>query len=206
MEGPPCDMLDRDRGTVYGRWLVVQRVEREGWTVAATAEGAGVSRKTAYRWLRRWSAEGEAVLAIVRDPQGLEPDNYFVTTDTTAQPVQVVSAYADRWAIEDTFRNTKQFLGAEDPQSWVGAGPEQVVALVRWMSAAVWDWFVATPSQQSLWPVRPCHPTKRTPSFQDAVASLRREGWTRTILDASPHRRLSRENATTLLDVLAEAA
>ncbi len=74
------------------------------------------------------------------------------------------------------------------------------------MSAAVWDWFVATPSQQSLWPVRPWYPSKRTPSFQDAVASLRREVWTRTIFDASPHRRLSRKNATALLDVLAEAA
>ena len=39
------------------------------------------------------------LLVIVRDPQGLEPDDYFVTTDTTAQPAQVASAYADRWAI-----------------------------------------------------------------------------------------------------------
>lgn len=146
------------------------------------------------------------LLVIVRDPQGLEPDDYLVTTDITAQPAQVASAYADRWAIEDTFRNTKQFLGAEDPQSWVGAGPERVVALACWMSAAVWDWFVATPSQQSLWPARPWYPSKHTPSFQDAVASLRREVWTRTIFDASPHRRLSRKNATALLDVLAEAA
>jgi transposase InsO family protein len=36
---------------------VVQRVRREGWTVAATAEAAGVSRETVYRWLRRWEAE-----------------------------------------------------------------------------------------------------------------------------------------------------
>jgi len=52
----------RPRLTVYGRWLVVQRVERQGWTVAGTAEAAGVSRETAYRWLRRWRAEGEAGL------------------------------------------------------------------------------------------------------------------------------------------------
>jgi transposase InsO family protein len=47
----------RARLTEYGRWLLVQRVEREGWTVAATAEAAGVSRETVYRWLRRWEAE-----------------------------------------------------------------------------------------------------------------------------------------------------
>jgi transposase len=44
----------RARLTEYGRWL---RVEREGWTVAATAEAAGVSRETVYQWLRRWEAE-----------------------------------------------------------------------------------------------------------------------------------------------------
>jgi hypothetical protein len=56
------DVRPRPRLTVYGRWLVVQRVEREGWTVAATAEAAGVSRLTVYRWLRRWEAEREAGL------------------------------------------------------------------------------------------------------------------------------------------------
>ncbi|MHB1527292.1 MAG: IS701 family transposase [Candidatus Dormibacteria bacterium] len=153
-----------------------------------------------------WARETVSIRgrAVQRDLLAREVLWYLACPD--AQPAQVASAYADRWAIEDTFRNTKQFLGAEDPQSWVGPGPERVAALACWMSAAVWDWFVATPSQQSRWPVRPWYPTKRTPSFQDAVAPLRREVWTRTIFDASPHRRLSRKNATTLLDVLAEAA
>ncbi|MGH7642039.1 MAG: leucine zipper domain-containing protein [Candidatus Dormibacteria bacterium] len=47
----------RARLTVYGRWLLVMRVERRGWTAAA-AEAAGVSRETVYRWLRRFAAEG----------------------------------------------------------------------------------------------------------------------------------------------------
>jgi len=142
---------------------------------------------------------------IVRDAQGLEPDDYLVTTDTAASPALVVSAYADRWSIEDTFRNTKHFLGAEDPQSWVGVGPERVVSLDCWVSAAVWDWFVAAPSQQSLWPARPWYPGKRTPSFADAVAALRREVWARTIFETSSRRQLNRKNAATLLDVLAAA-
>ncbi|MHB8394857.1 MAG: leucine zipper domain-containing protein [Candidatus Dormibacteria bacterium] len=52
----------RPRLTEYGRWLLVQRVEKEGWTVAATAEAAGLSRETVYRWLRRWGEEREAGL------------------------------------------------------------------------------------------------------------------------------------------------
>jgi len=31
------------------------------------------------------------------------------------QPEAVISAFADRWSIEDTFRAAKQSLGAEEP-------------------------------------------------------------------------------------------
>ena len=50
------------RLTVHGRRLLVDRVEVQGWSVAATAESAGVSRATVYKWLRRWRAEGAAGL------------------------------------------------------------------------------------------------------------------------------------------------
>ncbi len=143
---------------------------------------------------------------IVRDPDGHEPDDFFVTTDGTATPARVAAAYADRWAVEDCFRNSKQFLGAEAPQAWVGDGPARAVAPACWLSSAVWHWFLVTERAHASWPARPWYPRKRTPSFADAVAALRRETWTLTIFGASPAAELRRENATTLLDVLAEAA
>jgi transposase InsO family protein len=45
-----------------GRRLLVDRIEREGWTVQAAAEAAGISQRTARKWLARWRAEGEAGL------------------------------------------------------------------------------------------------------------------------------------------------
>ena len=44
------------------RRLLVSRLEDEGWSVAAAAEAAGVSDRTAYRWLARWRAEGRSGL------------------------------------------------------------------------------------------------------------------------------------------------
>ena len=41
------------------RRLLVRRVEREGWSLAAAAEAAGVSERTAAKWMARWRAEGE---------------------------------------------------------------------------------------------------------------------------------------------------
>lgn len=44
------------------RRLLVHRIREEGWTVADAAEAAGCSERTAYKWLARFDAEGEAGL------------------------------------------------------------------------------------------------------------------------------------------------
>jgi len=46
------------RLTRAGRALLVDRVLQEGWTVAAASQAAGVSRRTAYKWLARFKTEG----------------------------------------------------------------------------------------------------------------------------------------------------
>lgn len=46
------------RLTRAGRALLVNRVLQEGWTAVAAAQAAGVSRRTAYKWLTRFKAEG----------------------------------------------------------------------------------------------------------------------------------------------------
>jgi transposase InsO family protein len=48
--------------TPFGRRLLVERVLIEGWPAATAAEMLGVSRATAYKWLRRYRAEGSAGL------------------------------------------------------------------------------------------------------------------------------------------------
>lgn len=48
------------RTTFAGRKLLIERIKTVG--VAAAAEAAGVSRRTAHKWLRRFEAEGEAGL------------------------------------------------------------------------------------------------------------------------------------------------
>ncbi len=45
-----------------GRRLLVDRIERDGWTVRRAAESAGISERTARKWLARFRAEGPAGL------------------------------------------------------------------------------------------------------------------------------------------------
>ena len=51
------------RLNVFGRELLCRRVEEQGWTVAAAAQAAGVSRTTAGKWIRRYRGEGVSGLA-----------------------------------------------------------------------------------------------------------------------------------------------
>jgi transposase InsO family protein len=48
--------------TVFGRRLLVERIELEGWPIAHAATMTGVSRQTATKWVRRYRAEGLAGL------------------------------------------------------------------------------------------------------------------------------------------------
>ena len=43
----------------HSRRLAIDRVEQQGWTLAAVAEAAGVSVRTISKWRRRHRAEGE---------------------------------------------------------------------------------------------------------------------------------------------------
>jgi transposase InsO family protein len=50
------------RSCPNSRRLLVERIESGTWSLAAAAEAAGVSERTAYRWLARWRQEGSAGL------------------------------------------------------------------------------------------------------------------------------------------------
>jgi transposase InsO family protein len=50
------------RSCPNSRRLLVRRIEDQGWALTPAAEAAGVSVRTARKWLARWRAEGEAGL------------------------------------------------------------------------------------------------------------------------------------------------
>lgn len=65
--------------TVFGRRLLVDRIELEGWPIAHAAAMTGVSRQTATKWVRRYRAEGLAGLEDRtsrphRSPRSLAPE------------------------------------------------------------------------------------------------------------------------------------
>jgi len=57
------DIHKNARSCPASRELLVRRVMEQGWSVAAAAEAAGLSVRTAYKWLGRYKAKGRGGLA-----------------------------------------------------------------------------------------------------------------------------------------------
>ncbi|MGA7326411.1 MAG: IS481 family transposase [Rhodomicrobium sp.] len=54
------------RLTHFSRELMIERIRKQGWTVVQAAEAAGVSERTAYKWLARYRGGGAAALHNAR--------------------------------------------------------------------------------------------------------------------------------------------
>jgi hypothetical protein len=118
----------------------------------------------------------------------------------------VVSCYAGRWSIEDTFRGVKQYLGGQDPQTWRGKGPERAAAFSFILYSVIWLFYIQTQGVEKTWTPLPWYTKKTTPSFVDALAALRRLLWRQRIFTGSESPSLLPEIAEGLIDVLSRAA
>jgi len=117
------------------------------------------------------------LLVISRDPQGKEPDDFLVTTDTAMKASEVVACFSGRWSIEDTFKWCKQMLGSQHPQTWKRHGPERAAMLGLWLYSVVWFWYLQQGKRKRTISWKPWYPHKAYPSFRDAIACLRKDLW-----------------------------
>ena len=145
-------------------------------------------------------------LVISRDPNGKEKDDFFFTTDLEMSAREVLECYSDRWAIEDTFKNAKQSLGVQEPQTYKRQGPERAAALGLWLYSVVWLQYIRQTPNQRYFFVPPWYQQKSLPSFADALSCLRRELWRERIKATFENATVHNENFDFLIEALANAA
>ena len=153
-----------------------------------------------------WVSHQPILLVISRDPAGKERDDFLFTTDLTMTAAEVLECYNDRWAIEDTFKNTKQLLGGQQPQTYKGQGPERAAVLSLCLYSMVWLWYLRQNSRARYFRVQPWYRQKTTPSFMDALCCLRRELWTERIKYMFGNSAAHDKKFEFLLEALAPAA
>ena len=178
------------------------------WQQIQTCERGKVRKRLVYTRKVIWYnvSEKPVLLVISRDPKGKEKDDFFFTTDLDLSPAEVIGGFAGRWSIEDTFKNTKQFLGGQEPQTWKGKGPERAAALSLWLYSAVWLWYLQQKNAQKQIAFWPWYPAKARPSFQDALSLLRRTLWKERIKSMFEKTTVHDKNFEFLIEALASAA
>ena len=137
---------------------------------------------------------------------GGRPRQAFYTTDASLTAEQILTLYARRWAIEQTFQDSKTHLGFEQPQGWTRRAVERTAPTGMLLYSLIVLWFAAA-GQRCYRPLeRPWYTTKRAPSFADMLTTLRRESVRQEVLNTPPHGRGSRKLVATLIHIAQQAA
>jgi hypothetical protein len=122
---------------------------------------------------------------LCHDASGTHADSVFFDTDLSARAEEIVERYAMRWSIEVTNRETKQLLGAADPQCRSEQSVLRAPMFACWAYSLVVIWFVrqfrsakhlvATPA--------PWYRQKKHLTFSDMLAAARRSHFSPRFLE-----------------------
>jgi len=130
----------------------------------------------------------------------------FYSTAHQASALEVLAWYAQRWAIEQTFRETKGHLGFEQPQGWTRRAVERTAPVAMLLYSLVVVWFAKHGHRQWQAPQRPWYRSKRGPAFVDMLDTLRTETLHARIISLGLHGPGSRKIIHTLQQVTSLAA
>jgi hypothetical protein len=102
------------------REVVAQRTRRTRLVVAwygGTRRDVEIVTGTGH-----WYRIGEDLVAVrwayVHDRTGTHRDEYFFTTDMAMQPQQMVECYTQRWSLETTFQECREYLKLESTKGY----------------------------------------------------------------------------------------
>jgi hypothetical protein len=123
-----------------------------------------------------YKAGGQRLLTIVltRDLHGKRPDHMFYCTNLAWGARQILSVYANRWAIECAFEDCKQFLGLEDPANRLPLAVQRTAPMALLSYTLVIVWCHVAGHRWLRFPHRPWYAGKEEPSFADLLTALRR--------------------------------
>ena len=98
----------------------------------------------------------------------------FYSTCHTATAIEVLTWYSWRWSIEQTFHDSKQHLGFEEPQGWSRRAVQRTAPMAMLLYSLIVLWFVEYGHSAYRPIMRPWYLTKKHASFADILVTLRR--------------------------------
>ena len=160
-----------------------------------------------------WYRIGEELVEVrwvyVHDCTGTHRDEYFFATDITMRPQQIVEYYTQRWAIETTFQECREYLKLESTKGYCQATVLRLAPCLLGLSTAIVLLYLQLPKASRtmravFWK------GKKTVTFSDMVTCVRRAIWEQWFFhtpdDRKAFSKLSQSLQETILYALAPAA
>lgn len=116
---------------------------------------------------------------LVRDPYGEREPQAFLSTDLSATPERILGWFASRWRMETTFQETRAHLGVETQRQWSDLAILRTTPALLGLFSLVTIWadeLVQAPAS-AVCPRTATWFDKREPTFNDAIAAVRRALW-----------------------------
>jgi hypothetical protein len=156
----------------------------------------------------RWHSVPARPLKVVAvEPLcGGRPVQAFYSTCIEETAVDVLTEYAGRWSIEETFQGGKSHLGFEEPQGWTKRAVLRTAPCALLLYSLVVLWFAQGGHAAYAPPRRPWYPHKARPSFLDMLQTLRRESLRAEVSAQLPSMRGRENPAARLIDAVLAAA
>jgi DDE superfamily endonuclease len=160
-----------------------------------------------------WYRIGEALVEVrwvyVHDCTGTHRDEYFFTTDITMKPQQMVECYTQRWSIETTFQECREYLKLESTKGYSQQTVLRFTPCLFGLYTMVVLLYLQLPSSSN--PLRAiCWRGKSTVTFSDMLTCVRRTLWEQwyfqTQTDLQEFSKLSPSFQDRILDALSLAA
>jgi DDE superfamily endonuclease len=160
-----------------------------------------------------WYRIGESLVAVrwvyVHDSHGTHRDEYLFTTDLRMKPKQIVECYTQRWSIETTFQECREYLKLESTKCYSKQTVLRCTPCMFGLYTIVVLLYLQIPnllhaSMMVAWK------GKSTVTFSDMLACVRRAIWQEWVFQTpgktTPFSKLPQALQATILSALAPAA
>jgi hypothetical protein len=145
------------------------------------------------------------IVAVEPLTGGRKIQAFYSTRHETAAE-QVLTWYARRWSIEETFHDAKGHLGFEQPQGWTRRAVERTAPTAMLLYSLIVLWFAAKGHRDYRAPNRPWYRNKSYASFADMLNTLRCESVRQQVLSLGLQGRGSKNIMKILCNAVQQAA
>ena len=186
----PSKKGQRGRPAKKGKRLSTPRAmarrRQDGWTTYVFQKQGRTVKREVFGMTCLWYRVCRTVpirMVIVRDPSGVQKDDFLFCTNATTPDREIVQRYFDRWGVEESILEAKQLMGFENTRGWCSQTVNRQAPLAMVLTTLVKCWYASCAAKEpSLLPqVMPWQPNKTRPSFADMLSALRQVIWSHRI-------------------------